>query len=101
VRLFLDTSLLLSASGSARGASRETFRLASLNGWHLIATPYVVEEAIRNVVELPPAASAEWAKLRPALLILDDVLTLDRAAVFPVGKDRPVLFSAWLGQTYC
>ena len=25
---------------------------------------------------------------------MDDVLTLDRPAVFPVPKDRPVLFSA-------
>ena len=32
--------------------------------------------------------------MRPALLILDDVLTLDRPAVFEAGKDRPILFSA-------
>ena len=25
---------------------------------------------------------------------MDDVLTLDRPAVFPAGKDRPILFSA-------
>jgi hypothetical protein len=25
---------------------------------------------------------------------MDDVLTLDHPAVFPVGKDRPILFSA-------
>lgn len=27
-------------------------------------------------------------------MLRDDVLTLDRLAVFPVSKDRPVLFSA-------
>lgn len=36
----------------------------------------------------------EWAKLRLTLLILDDVLTLDRVVVFPASKDRPILFSA-------
>ncbi len=39
MRLFLDTSVLLAASGSAAGASREIFHRASVNGWVLIATP--------------------------------------------------------------
>ncbi len=94
MRLFLDTSVLLAACGSASGASREVFRRASTNSWVLIATPYGLEEVFRNLPDLAPSASAEWAALRPALLIMDDVLTLDRPVVFPVTKDRPVLFSA-------
>ena len=94
MRLFLDTSVLLAASGSASGASREIFRRAAANGWTLITTPYVLEEAVRNLPDLPAAASADWAALRPALLVMDDVLTVDRPAVFSVSKDRPVLFSA-------
>jgi hypothetical protein len=54
----------------------------------------VLEEALCNLPDFPPLASAEWASLRPALLIMDDVLTLDRPAVFPAGKDRPIPFSA-------
>jgi hypothetical protein len=49
MRLFLDTSVLLAASGSATGASREIFRLASANEWALVATPYAVEEVLRNL----------------------------------------------------
>jgi predicted nucleic acid-binding protein len=49
LRLFLDTSVLLAASGSASGASREIFALASANEWSLIATPYVLEETIANL----------------------------------------------------
>jgi len=94
VRLFLDTSVLLAASGSAAGASREVFRLASAHHWILIATPYVVEETVRNLTCLPPAATGVWARLRPELLLMDDVLTLDRPAVFESAKDRPILFSA-------
>jgi hypothetical protein len=94
VRLFLDTSVLLAACGSATGASREVFRLAPARGWVLIATPYAISEVLSNLVDLPPAAGLEWAKLRPSLLILDDVLTLDRVVVFPASKDRPILFSA-------
>ena len=94
MRLFLDTSVLLAASGSATGASREIFRRASVNGWVLVSTPYALEEALRNLLDLPPSASAEWARLRPALLVMDDVLTLERPAVFHAAKDRPILFSA-------
>jgi len=36
MRLFLDTSVLLAASGSVAGASREIFRRASANGWLLV-----------------------------------------------------------------
>ena len=94
MRLFLDTSVLLAASGSDRGASRELFRRATECGWILLTTPYVVEEVHRNLPDLPAGATAEWARLRPELALMDDVLTLDRAAVFEPAKDRPILFSA-------
>jgi hypothetical protein len=92
--LFLDTSVLLAASGSVTGASSEIFRRAAANSWVLVSTPYVVEELLHNLPDLPPSASAEWARLRINLLVMDDVLTLDRPAVFQAGKDRPILFSA-------
>ena len=94
MRLFLGTSVLLAASDSSVGASREIFRRASANGWILIATPYGLDEVLRNLPDLAPSAKTDWAVLRPALLIMEDVLTLDRPAVFAVAKDRPILFSA-------
>lgn len=60
-----------------------------------MATPYVLEEVLRNLSDMPASASADWARLRQALIIKDDVITLDRPVVFPVTKDRPVLFSAF------
>lgn len=59
-----------------------------------MATPYIIEEALRNLSQLPPTASADWARLRSALVVMDDVVTLDRPALFPAAKDRPILFSA-------
>ncbi len=94
MRLFLDTSVLLAACGSTKGASREIFRLAPLNNWMLITTPYVLDEANRNLPLLPDDAASQWPTLRPELVIRDDVLTLHQGVVFPVAKDRPVLFSA-------
>jgi predicted nucleic acid-binding protein len=94
VNVFLDTSVLLAACGSATGASRALFRLAPRNGWALLATPYVLGEVVVNLDHFPAAATAVWVRLRPQLEIVDTVVSLDRPAVFPVTKDRPVLFSA-------
>lgn len=38
--------------------------------------------------------TATWLRLRARLDLVDDVLTIDKPAVFPVNKDRPILFSA-------
>jgi predicted nucleic acid-binding protein len=94
VRLFLDSSVLLAASGSERGASRQVIERAAGAGWVLITTPYVIDEVLANLSNLPPAATADWARVRPELALMDDVLTLDRIAVFQPAKDRPILFSA-------
>ena len=94
MRLFLDTSVLLAASGSDRGASREIFRRAPECGWSLLTSPYVIDEVHANLSNLPATATVDWAQLRSSLVLMDDVLTLDRAAVFEPAKDRPILFSA-------
>jgi predicted nucleic acid-binding protein len=94
MRLFLDSSVLLAASASPSGASRLLFRLAPSNDWVLVATPYVLEEVLNNLPSLHVRATSSWSRLRSQLTIHDDILTLDRAAVFPATKDRPILFGA-------
>lgn len=94
MRLFLDSSVLLAAAGSDRGASREVIRCAASHGWLLVASPYVIEEVLVNLPGLPAAATSSWARIRPDLALVDDVLTLERAAIFQPTKDRPILFTA-------
>lgn len=94
MRLFLDTSVLLAASGSERGASRAVLERASAAGWVLVTTPYVLEETLSNLPKLPTEAAGAWAALRPRLVVADDVLTLDRPVIFDPAKDRPILFGA-------
>ena len=94
MNLFLDTSVLLAACGSEHGASSYIFHIASTQTWALIASPYVVEEVRRNLPQLPVEAAGRWSRLSAALQIVDDVLTMDRPAVFAAAKDRPVLFTA-------
>jgi len=54
----------------------------------------MLEEVARNLNRLLPAASADWVRLRRQVTIEDNVLTLDRPAIFTRAKDRPILFSA-------
>lgn len=94
MNLFLDSSVLLAACGSARGASSAIFDLAPKNNWRLLASPYVILEVSKNLKHLPPFAGERWISLAPRLGRVDDILVLDRAAIFNVAKDRPILFSA-------
>jgi hypothetical protein len=59
-----------------------------------MTSPYVVSEVVRNLPRLPAQASPTWTHLRPALVLVRDVWTLDRPAIFGPAKDRPVLFTA-------
>lgn len=94
MKLFLDTSVLLAACGSAQGSSRALFGYAPVQGWTLMTSPWVVTEVTRNLPKFPPAATGEWARQRPQLVLVDDVVSVNRAVVFPVSKDRPVLLTA-------
>ena len=94
MRLFLDTSVLLAACGSARGGSREIFRQSTSEPWVLISTPYVLHEVENNLDVLDNACRASWPHLQEQLEMRSDILTLNRPAVFGPSKDRPILFSA-------
>ncbi|MBI3247627.1 MAG: PIN domain-containing protein [Deltaproteobacteria bacterium] len=96
MRLFLDTSVLLAAAGSANGSSRALFSYAATQGWVLICSPYALNEVLRNLPKLPASATTEWLRLRlrPQVTMVDDVVSLDRPVVFAASKDRPILFTA-------
>jgi hypothetical protein len=49
---------------------------------------------MRNLPDFPLNATTDWLRLRGQLLVMDDVLTLDRPVIFLAGKDRPILFGA-------
>jgi hypothetical protein len=99
VRLFLDASVLLAAAGSAKGASRAIFSYATAQNWVLISSPYALNEVLRNLAKLPASATTDWLRLRLQLIVVDDVVSLDRPVVFAASKDRPILFTALAWST--
>jgi predicted nucleic acid-binding protein len=94
VNVFCDTSVLLAAAKSSEGASSALFDYAPKTGWSLIASPWVVGETVHNMAKFEPDAREVWQRLELQLSVVADVVSLDRAFVFPVPKDRPVLVTA-------
>jgi len=95
MKLFLDSSTLLAASGSATGASRLLVKEASARGWHLLSSIYCFEEARRNLDKVGPKAVRDFAAIiAPRIEFAPTAVVTDRPLVYPIVKDRPVLVSA-------
>ena len=95
MRLFLDTSVLLSASGSAKGASRFIVAEAVAQGWDLVSSDYCAEETQRNLPKIGRTAAAAWkAEIAPRVRLIRASLALDKPLLFPKAKDRPVVITA-------
>lgn len=95
MRLFLDTSVLLAAAGSARGASRFLIREAAAHEWELVSSDYCAEEMRRNLSKVGRGAAGAWRReIRPRLRLVRASLSLDKPLVFPKAKDRPVVITA-------
>jgi predicted nucleic acid-binding protein len=95
VTVFLDTSALLAASGSATGASRYVCARGAAHGWRLISSGYCVQETLKNLAKLGPGAGPAWASvIEPNIETVADVLSMKQTLVFPKAKDRPVVISA-------
>jgi hypothetical protein len=94
VKLFLDTTVLLAASESPLGASREIFQRAHSNDWTLITTPFVLLEVTHKLPKLSPHGVFDWKVLSRQLVITEDMAVLGGAVVRQPAKKNPILFSA-------
>ncbi len=94
MNVFLDSSVLLAACGSAAGAFRTVIDASAGQGWNLLTSGYVVAEVEANLAALSADASGSWARIRERLDKVPDVLTFPWSAVFAPAGDRPILFTA-------
>jgi len=95
MRLFLDTSVLLAASGSSKGASRFLITEAAAHGWELISSDYCDDETRRNLPKVGRSAATAWkTEIMPRLRFVRASLALDKPLVFPKAKDRPIVITA-------
>lgn len=95
MRVFMDTSVLLAASGSAKGASRYVTRQSAQANWELFSSPWCIVETERNLDKLGKKTRGNWeTEMKPFLKIVPNALTSEWILTFPKTKDRPVLLSA-------
>ncbi len=94
MKVFLDSSVILSACGSQKSLSRLITLIAKERRWHLISSSYCRAEVARNVGKFGDGATAHWMTLRAKLEWVPDALTTKRPLLFTASKDKPVLISA-------
>jgi len=95
MKLFLDSSVLLAASGSATGASRYLIEVAGENNWLLTSSIYCLEETRKNLGKLGSEAEQCFENtLLERIKFMETKLIIDQPMIYPVAKDRPVITTA-------
>ena len=94
MRLFLDSSVLLSAAGSEKSLSRLIMTIADQWEWDLVTAFYCRDETNRNIGKFPPKAAIKWKALQDDLSFTPNALTSNRPLLLTASKDKPVLISA-------
>jgi predicted nucleic acid-binding protein len=93
LNIFLDSSVAIAASLSAKGASRQLFDLAARHDWSLVISPWVLRE-IRDNLGDRSGAAREWKSLRRRVIIETDEFIFEWPLLFEIAKDKPVLVTA-------
>ena len=93
MRIFLDTSFIIAAAGSATGLPRALFVFGRRSGWEFVTSLYCEEEVSRNIHKIGDAAF--WlGEIRPALRFYATEVVFDYPLLLEATKDRPVVISA-------
>jgi len=102
VRLFLDTSVLLSAPAFDQGASRFVVDAAKRYRWQLLSSNYCREETLRNLTKIGEEAGAYFAEtLERKIKWVIDAWSSEFIVMFPKAKDKPVLLGALAAKSDC
>lgn len=95
MKLFLDSTVLMAASGSTKGGSYAVIHeYADRNKWELISSSYCFAEVQNNIKKLSHAAWGRWHMIQKRLSMTSDILTLNKPSLLLAGKDKPILFTA-------
>ena len=94
MKIFLDSSVILSACGSTKSLSRLITEIAKERGWNLVSAVYCRAETVKNLAKFAPQATAHWQNLQTRIEWLPNALTRKRPLLLTASKDKPVLISA-------
>lgn len=94
MKIFLDSSVILSACVSTKSLSRLITEIAEDRGRNLISAVYCRAETVKNLAKFEPQATAHWQNLQIRIEWLPNALTTKRPLLLTASKDKPVLISA-------
>ena len=94
MRIFLDSSVLLSACGSGKSLSRLIVEIAPDRGWRLMSASYCRAETTRNIGKLGMEATLRWPDIQSKVEWVANALTSRKPLLLTASKDKPVLISA-------
>ena len=94
MRVFLDSSVMLSACGSGKSLSRLITEIAPERGWRLISASYCRAETSRNIGKLGANANLKWPELQTKIEWVSNAHTSKKPLLLTASKDKPVLISA-------
>ncbi len=94
MKIFLDSSVLLSACGSTRSLSRLITEIADERGWNLVSASYCRAETQKNLGKLGTEAILRWPVLEASVEWVPNALTSRKPLLLTASKDKPVLISA-------
>ena len=100
MRLFLDSSVLLSAAGSEKSLSRLIVTIADAWRWEIVTATYCRDETNRNIRKFSPKAAKTWEALQDDLTFTANALTSNRPLLLTASKDKPVLISALAAKSH-
>ena len=96
-RVFLDSSVLMSAILSHRGSARDILLYAEQLGLQLLISPLVIKEVTRNIHKKRPDKLHLWKSLLTTFnfsLVEPSLEEVRDAAHIVVAKDAPILAAA-------
>ena len=94
LKIFLDSSVILSACGSKKSLSRLITEIAEERRWNLVSAVYCRAETVKNLAKFSPQATAHWHNLQTRIEWVTNALTTKRPLRLTASKDKPVLISA-------
>ena len=94
MRVFLDSSVILSACGSEKSLSRLVTILARSRDWSLVSAAYCRAETVKNLEKLGIHAGKHWPLIEAEIEWVPNALTTKRPILLAASKDKPVLISA-------
>ena len=94
MRVFLDSSVMLSACGSGKSLSKLITELAPERAWRLISASYCRAETSKNIGKLGADAILKWPEMQTLVEWVPNALTSHKPLLLTASKDKPVLISA-------